>query len=67
MEVVVAVNNFRSFLNRWISPKGESRREDNVCHCGSPMVRFYSKKSYQCPQCFRSYHMDDGVEIVHQR
>jgi hypothetical protein len=65
MEVVV--NNFRSFLNKWISPEGKRRREDNVCHCGSPMVRFYSKKEYQCPQCLRSYHMDDGVEIVHQR
>jgi hypothetical protein len=64
---MVGSNDFRSFLDRWISPKDGSRREGNVCHCGSPMVRLYSKKEYQCPQCFRSYHMDGGVEIVHQR
>lgn len=55
------------WLGRWIRPVEEKRREDNVCHCGTPMIRLYSLKIYRCFQCDRDYRVDDGVEIVHQR
>jgi len=55
------------WLDRWIRPIEEPRRADNVCHCGNPMIRYYSKNIYRCYQCDRDYKISDGLEIKHQR
>ena len=68
------------WLNRWIRPSttpsvvkvqkyGYTDRTIERCWCGGGLITFYSRSERVCisDKCGRRYHLDNGVEIKHQR
>ena len=68
------------WLNRWIRPSttpsvvkiqkyGYTDRTIERCWCGGGLITFYSRSERVCisAKCGRRYHLDNGVEIKHQR